>query len=302
MSWWVRPMVRLVAALSLPFVVPLAITFILWLMPGDPATNLCPESLCGEETRAEMVAHWHLESAPSFYTAWLSRAVTGDFGNGIAYQRGQAVSSLLWESLPNTSLVVLIALVPILLGVVLVALGRLSPRIGPNLATLGAPPAVILSLFSIAAIVIAYGVEELWLIPILTAGLILGVADGVLAASILGTRATFETERKQRYVGIAILRGESVISNTLPNIFPALVGQFRTRLLHILSGTVVVEVVLQVNGLGDLLFRATLLQDFFVVLAAAWGFSLISAFLLFVQAIAEIAVARHVRRCPVVPA
>ena len=54
--------------------------------------------------------------------------------------------------------------------------------------------------------------------------------------------------------------------------------------------------MLQVNGLGDLLFRATLLQDFFVVLAAAWGFSLISAFLLFIQAIAEIAVARHVRR------
>ena len=154
-------------------------------------------------------------SPPSFYTAWLSRAVTGDFGNGIAYQQGQAVSSLLWESLPNTSLVVLIALVPILLGVVLVALGRLSPKLDPIWQLLGAPPAVILSLFSIAAIVIAYGVEDV-AHTILTAGLILGVADGVLAASIVGTRATFETERKQRYVGIAILRGESVISNALP--------------------------------------------------------------------------------------
>jgi ABC-type dipeptide/oligopeptide/nickel transport system permease component len=245
-----------------------------------------------------MVEHWHLESVSSFYTAWLGSAVQGDFGHGIAYQQGQAVSSLLWESLPNTTLVILIALIPIFLGTALVSLGRLKPNLDPIWQVMGAPPAVILALFAIAALVISYGVEEIWFLPILCAGLILGVSDGILAAAIVGTRSTYETEMKQRYVGIAVLRGETVLSNTLPNVLPALVGQFRARMLHILSGTVVVEVVLQVNGLGDLLFRATLLQDFFVVLAAAWGFSLISAALLFLQAVCEIGIATHVRRTP----
>jgi ABC-type dipeptide/oligopeptide/nickel transport system permease component len=193
-------------------------------------------------------------------------------------------------------------LIPIFLGTSLVAFGRMPAKLDSLWQLIGAPPAVILSLFAVAAITIRYGVQELWLIPILTAGTILGLADGVLAASIVGTRATFETEMKQRYVGVALLRGETVLSNTLPSLLPSLVGQFRARLLHILSGTVVVEVVLQVNGLGDLLFRATLVQDFFVVLAAAFGFSIISGFLLLVQAITEIAVARHVRRCPKVAA
>jgi peptide/nickel transport system permease protein len=294
--------VRLIAAVLLPFVVPLAITFVLWAMPGDPATNLCPESLCSEEGRQELVEHWHMESATSFYTAWLGRAVVGDFGHGIAYQQGETVSVLLWRSLPNTSLVVLIALCPIFIGTALVAMGWIRPSFDPLWQVLGAPPAVILALFAVAVIVISYGVQIPWFPPILAAGLILGVADGILAASIIGTRSTFETEIKQRYVGIALLRGETVLSNTLPNILPSLVGQFRARLLHILSGTVVVEVVLQVDGLGDLLFRATMVQDFFVVLAAAWGFSLLSGFLLLLQAVAEIGVARHVRRCPKVAA
>jgi ABC-type dipeptide/oligopeptide/nickel transport system permease component len=249
-----------------------------------------------------MVKQWHLDSAWSFYSSWISRAVTGDFGHGISYQQGQSVAILLWSSLPNTSLVILIALCPILLGMSLVATGVVNRKWDTLWQVMGAPPAVILSLFAIAALVISYGVQELWLLPIVAAGLILGVSDGILAASIIGTRSTFETEMKQRYVGIAILRGESALTNTLPNLLPSLVGQFRARMLHVLSGTVIVEVVLNIDGLGDLLFRATLLQDFFVVLAAAWGFSLISGFLLLVQGLAEIAVARHVRRCPKVAA
>jgi peptide/nickel transport system permease protein len=302
MNWWVRPLVRVIAAFSLPFLVPLAIALVLWVLPGDPATNLCPEALCSEDGRADLVEKWHLQSATSFYFNWLTHAFQGDFGVGIAYQQGELVSKHLWESLPNTALVVLIALIPILIGTGLTAAGRMSQRLDWVWQMLGAPPAVILSLFAIAAIVISFGMQDVWFWRILAAGLILGVADGVLAASIVGTRSTFESEMKQRYVGIALLRGESVLGNALPNVLPGLVGQFRARFLHILSGTVIVEVVLQVNGLGDLLFRATLLQDFFVVLAAAWGYAIISAVILLFQGLLEVMVAIHVRRAPKVAA
>ena len=74
----------------------------------------------------------------------------------------------------------------------------------------------------------------------------------------------------------------------------------RARVLHLLSGTVVVEVVLRINGLGDLLWAGTLLQDFGVVLAAATAFATVSAALLVAQALVEIAVAVWVRRAPAV--
>ena len=87
---------------------------------------------------------------------------------------------------------------------------------------------------------------------------------------------------------IALLRGETPLSNALPNVLPALIGQFRARMLHVLSGTVIVEVVLGIPGLGELLWDGTLLQDFGVVLAAAWAFSLLSGVLLLAQAGAEV--------------
>jgi ABC-type dipeptide/oligopeptide/nickel transport system permease component len=85
----------------------------------------------------------------------------------------------------------------------------------------------------------------------------------------------------------------------LPNVSATLAGQLRARVLHLLSGAVIVEVVLRINGVGDLLWAGTLLQDFGVVLAAATTFACISAGLLVIQALIEIAVAMHVRRAPV---
>ena len=47
-----------------------------------------------------------------------------------------------------------------------------------------------------------------------------------------------------------------------------------------MSGAGIVEVVLGIPGLGELLWEGTLLQDFGVVLAAAWAFALLSGALL----------------------
>ncbi len=91
------------------------------------------------------------------------------------------------------------------------------------------------------------------------------------------------------------------IHNTLPNVAPALAGQLRARILHLLSGAVVVEVIMRIDGVGDLLWGGTLKQDFGVVLATATIFAAVSGFLLFSQAMCEIIVALQVRRAPEVP-
>jgi ABC-type dipeptide/oligopeptide/nickel transport system permease component len=133
---------------------------------------------------------------------------------------------------------------------------------------------------------------------LLGGALVLGFADGAFSGAVSGVRGLFESENRQRYVSIAILRGETPLSNTLPNVAAALAGQLRARTLHLLSGTVVVEVVLRINGLGDLLWGGALRQDFAVVLPVATGFALLSAFLLLVQALVEILASVHIRRSP----
>ncbi len=285
----------------LPFVVPAVITAVLWILPGDPASLICPPGIC---TGTEELAHrWGLDQGPlHFYLTWLSNAFTGEFGNSWRVTQGYPVYALLIESLPTTAILVVLAMIPLLLGAIAAATGWITSRVDAIWQGLGLIPAVILALVFAAVVQINYGAmsHDGWpgALRILLGALVLGVADGALAGSIVGTRSVLETELTQRYVQIAELRGESLLGNTLPNVLPALIGQFRARLLHIMSGAVVVEVVLGIPGLGELLWEGTLQQDFGVVLTATWAFSLLSAALLLTQALSEIGVAMHVRRAP----
>lgn len=299
--WWIRPLVRFAAALSLPLLVPALITLALWILPGDPADIICPPEIC-QGTEA-LAARWGLDQGPwAFYRGWLTNALHGEFGNSWRAEQGVPVAELIAESLPVTAELVLLALVPLVLGSALAALRWLPQRLDPVFQLLGLAPAVILALLCSAFIEIRYGAlsHAGWpaFLRMAAGATVLGIADGALAAGVIGTRTTFEDEVTQRYIAIAVLRGESVLANALPNVLPALVGQLRARVLHVMSGAVVVEVVLGIPGLGELLFDGTLLQDFGVVLAASWAFSLLSAALMCAQAGAEVLVALAVRRHP----
>ncbi len=300
-AWWVRPSVRLFAAMLLPLAVPAILTLLIWALPGDPAEIICPPERCGGT--AVLAARWNLNAGPwHFYQGWLMAALEGDFGRSWRVQQGELVSTLLKEAIPTSGALVGLTMIPILLGAAAGASGRLPERVDAALSSIGTIPAVIFSLFFSAIIEINYGAAsfdaEATRIRMLMGVAVLCLADGALAGAVSGVRALFAAERNQRYVGIAILRGEPVLSNMLPNVAPALIGQLRARVLHLLSGMVVVEVVLRINGIGDLLWLGTLLQDFGVVLAAATAFAVFSAVLLGAQALTEVAVALHVRRAP----
>lgn len=303
-AWWLRPAVRLVAALLLPLAVPAIITALIWSLPGDPAEIICPPELCGG-TEA-LAARWNLDGGPwKFFSAWIAAAITGDFGNSWRVQQGVPVAELLHEAVPTTTILLLLGLLPVLLGAVLAASNVLPRRADPVFSAVGLVPAVVFALLCAAVVELRFGAEsfnpEATRLRILLGALVLGFADGAFAGAVTGVRALFRSERKQRYVSVALLRGERILANMLPNVSPALAGQLRARMLHLLSGTVVVEVILRINGVGDLLWGGTLLQDFGVVLASATTFALLSASLLFLQALVEIGVALHVRRSPLLP-
>jgi ABC-type dipeptide/oligopeptide/nickel transport system permease component len=297
-------MVRVGAALALPFLVPLVITLVLWALPGDPASIICPPALCtGAE---ELAQRWGLDKGPwSFYLNWMSAAFQGDFGNSWRVRQGLPVGEMIAESLPTTGALVGLATVPLLVGGLLASMGRLPRQFDDLAQVVGLVPSVVYALLAAAYVQINHGAMSYdgWpgTLRILLGALVLSLADGALAAATIGTRGTFEEERKQRYVQIAVLRGESLLGNMAPNVLPALVSQLRARALHLLSGSVVVEVVLQISGLGELLWLGTFQQDFGLVLAAAWAFSLLAGLLLFAQGLLEVFVALWVRRAPALP-
>ena len=361
-------------------------------MPGDPASNVCPT--CTPEQLDNIRAGYNMTGPVSFYLAWLGNALTLDFGPS-AVQRGQSVGAMLASSIPNSLVVLVIALIPVLTCTLAASVGWLRNASRPSVAAasalgggllallttgllaylgtisalgalgslfllpvvvgtvayigvvmatesgrnplelahefasylaesfakfMGIAPAVILALFAIAYVTINYGpvfdAEHTMLdfimlrgpwpystpdfLRVLFGGLILGIADGVLSGALVGTRATFENEQKQRYIQISILRGESTLLNALPNVLPALIGQFRGRVLFMLSGMVVVETVLKIDGIGDLLWRGAIYADYFLVVAVATIFALVSTGLLVSQATGEVLVAMWIRRSPAV--
>lgn len=301
-AWWLRPAVRLVAALMLPLAVPAVITMLIWALPGDPAEIICPPERCGASS--DLAARWNLDrGAMHFYTSWLSDAGRGEFGRSWRVQQGVPVSELLADSLPITATLLLSGMLPVLVGAIGAATGWLPKRADNVLHGIGLVPAVIFALFCAAVVELQYGALS-FIDPAagrLRLGLgavVLGFADGAMASAAAGVRALFSQELRQRYVQVAVLRGESIMANMLPNVTPALAGQLRSRVLHLLSGIVVVEVVLRIDGVGDLLWRGTLMQDFGLVLAMASIFATVSALLLLGQAMVEILTALHVRRAP----
>jgi len=301
LKWWMRPLVRLLAAILLPLFVPAIITGALWALPGDPASIICPPGACdGGEALA---ARWDLDQGPlHYYSVWMSNAATGDFGRSWTLMSGSPVYDEIVASIPYTAMLVGLALVPLMFGTLMAALGWLPKSLDYLWQLVGLLPAVILALLVAAYVTITWGATfGDWrpvALRLVLGGLVLGVADGALAGAVMGTRSVFEEEVKQRYVQIALLRGESVLSNALPNVLPAMIGQMRGRVLHVLSGAVVVEVVVGIPGLGKLLWDGTLKQDFGFVLAATFVFAMFSGALMFTQALSEIAVALYVRRSP----
>ena len=302
MAWWTRPLIRLLAAGALPLVVPALITAVLWALPGDPAAIICPPEIC-DGTDA-LARRWNLDRGPwAFYLQWMSNALQGAFGNSWRVQAGVPVAELLASSLATTTTLLLAAFAPVAVGTAATAAGLLPRRLDVLWQSVGLVPAVIFALAAAASVELNYGAlsYEGWpaTVRLLLGAVVLGAADGTFASAVVGTRTTFESERARRYVRMAVLRGEAILPNVLPNVLPAWVGQLRGRALHVMSGTVVVEVVMGIPGLGELLFLGTLRQDFGVVLAATWAFSLLSASLLALQALMEVAVAGWVRRSPV---
>lgn len=282
MRWIKKGVAVLIAVLALSFVTFLAFQ----ILPGDTAamklgTNATPEAL--EALREEMGLNDPLLVR---YGRWLGGVLTGDFGESANYKR--PVSQLLWQVLPNTLIMAGISIFMIL--VIAFPLGLLYARFPGSAVdrsgamvnqTLMAVPAFFLGLL----ISVVLG---LWL-RVFTPGAFvsydenlgkcisylvfpaLAIAIPKAAMTIRFLRSALLTERAKDYVRTArskgLTEGKVLMLHMLPNALPGVRTFIGVIVSEIIAGSIVVEQVFGVNGLGRLLVRSIANRDYNVVQA-----------------------------------
>lgn len=254
------------------------------LVPGDPAA-----AVAGEHADPEYLAAIRDQlglNDPIYvqYWQWLTDAVRGDFGTSIV--TGEQVLSGVWDRLPATaSLMLLSVLLAIVLGVPAGLLAGLRPgSVFDRLASLGATLGVAIPNFWLALLLITYLSLELGWFPAvgytpLTESPGEWFRGLVLPALTLGTAGVAEISRQTRAGVVDAARREYVrtaYANGLPehrvvgrhilrNASIPIVTVLGLQVAHLLGGSVIVETIFGIDGIGSYAVGAVTQRDFPVV-------------------------------------
>jgi peptide/nickel transport system permease protein len=253
-----------------------AIAFLLLRVSGDLATALAGEDAPAAEVE-RIRAQFGLDRPLLVqYAEWLGRALLGDLGRSLFYP--QSVATLILDRLPNTALLatlglVLALVISIPLGVA-AAIGRNTwvDRLALGLAVLGqAMPNFWFALL----LIIVFGLMLQWA-PISGSE---GFASFILPAVALGwfsapvlmrlTRAGMVEVLSADYIRTAHAKGLPVrtvlFKHALRNAIVPVVALASVQFGNMLSGSVVIETVFALQGIGYLAWESISRRDFPVV-------------------------------------
>jgi len=292
-------MLRLIARrvlLSIPLlIIVTAVTFLLQsLIPGDPARSLLGPNATPEQYEALRQALNLDKPVIVQYGDYLAAMVRGDLGRSIF--TGEAVTATLANRLPvSLSLIIggtiLALLVGVVLGVLSATRGRVVARFVDVFSLVGgALPnfwvgLVLASVFAVAlGILPATGYVPFdispseWarslVLPVITLSLA-GIASvAKIVRDGVGTALDQDSTRTLRAAGLP--RRVLIWKYALRNSSVSLVTVIGVIFVASLSGTVLVENVFVLPGLGSLAVMATARQDLPVIQGVALAFTVIT--------------------------
>lgn len=285
---WVYLLSRLAQGAAVAFLVTTATFLILRLAPGSPVDILVGEAQVTQQ-QVELIRHkWGLDT-PWYaqYLTWLSNMSRGDFGVSVI-RTGMPVSTMLLQAAPVTATLNILAF--IFSGVIAIpagiAAGVRRYSVFDYIGTIGSTLGVALPSFWISLIVIIiFAVKLGWLPPF---GL--GSWKGyILPVSILATEHTAVVARLMRgstaealaqdYVTTARAKGLGetvvVLRHVVRNALLPVITVLGYRIAFLLSGTIIVETVFALPGLGRLFTDSVYHLDYQVVQAIALVFSIL---------------------------
>jgi ABC-type dipeptide/oligopeptide/nickel transport system permease component len=273
---------RLLQGVVVVFLVATATFVILHLVPGDPISILVGEASVSEQ-QIDAIRHlWGLDR-PVYeqYVIWLGNIARGDFGASVI-RTGVPVTTMLIQAAPVTvTLNVCAFLVSVAIAVpvgILAGVRRYS--VFDYVGTVGATLGVALPSFWVSLmVIILFAVKLGWLPPF---GL--GSWKGyVLPVAVLATEQTAVIARLMRgsiaaalgqdYVRTGRAKGlaESVVivRHAVRNALLPVITVLGYRVAFLLSGTIIVETVFALPGIGRLLTDSVYHLDYQVVQAVA---------------------------------
>ncbi|MFJ7204895.1 ABC transporter permease [Streptomyces sp. NPDC098789] len=250
----------------------------MYLAPGNPASFLLGGRSASPETLKAINAQYHLDDPfAEQYVRWLGQVLHGDFGRSITYRTD--VSRLLADRLPNTLLLISMALVlVVVLGLLLGWIGAV--RGGGADATILVTTTFAIGTPSFVAAVLLQGLFAVKLHWFPTGGSGDGPLDMLwhltlpaiaLALYLIGmlarvTRASMLDVLGQEHVTVARSRGVSEGQVIRRHVFRNALGTVLTTggliVSTLLVCTVLVETAFSVGGIGQLLELSTTTKDF----------------------------------------
>ncbi|NUR75313.1 MAG: ABC transporter permease [Thermoleophilia bacterium] len=258
--------------------VVLGTTFVIFAMvfalPGDPIRALAGDKFLAPSVIAQLHKEYHLDdSLPIQYAKYMSGLAHGDFGRDF---NGDAVSALIRERWPVTVKLGLTAWVlETVFGILLGLLAGLRRGGVVDRGVLLLTTVVI----SVPALVLAFlaqfvlgvklgifpiaGVADGWPVSYLLPAVILAALDLAFIARL--TRTNLIENRRADFVRTAIAKGlgpwRVVGKHTLRNSLIPVVTYLALSFGYLMSGTVIVEGIFNLPGLGNLVFQAIQRQE-----------------------------------------
>jgi oligopeptide transport system permease protein len=274
---------RLVNALVVLFIIATVTWFLMQLLPGSPIQNA--EKLTDEQ-EAQVAAQYDLDKPlPVQYALYMAGIARGDLGNSYLYG-GKPVTDIIMERLPVSAFLGTQAIViGLLVGLPLGILGALKQN---TIWDSGAAFLAVLGV-SVPDFVIA-PLAQYWL------GLKLGIfpiaffdswwhsvlPSLVLSAIIAAVVATFtRTEMLevlgQDYVTLAKSKGLSrlaiIVRHVLRNSMIPIVTIMLPLTAAIVTGTLIIETIFSIPGMGEQFVRSIFDKDFPVIMGTTILFS-----------------------------
>jgi peptide/nickel transport system permease protein len=275
---------RLLVTVPIAFLVSLLVFAMVLLVPGDPAATLAGENATSEqiaETRERLGLDDPLLTQ---YGRWASSAVTGDLGQSLF--SGQQVTEAVVQRLPATlSLTGGALVVAVLIGLpcgVLAATNRGRP-VDRVLSLLAAGGVAMPNYFLGMLLILVFAVWNellpatryvpldqdpvLWLRHLVLPAVTLGVVTGAVVTRQL--RSSLIGVLQQDYVETARAKGlrsrAVVLKHALKNAAIPVVTVLGTQVAFLLGGSVIVEQVFGIPGIGQLAVNAVLQRDLPVI-------------------------------------
>jgi peptide/nickel transport system permease protein len=269
---------RRLAVAALVAVAVSMLAFMLLRLTGDLATSLAGPDATPEDIEAIRESYGLNDPILVQYWNWLSGALAGDFGR--SYYFPKTVWDLISESMPITLRVAFLGLaVALAIGIPLGVVAALRPgswidRIAMTLAVIGqAMPnfwfgLTMIVLFGLMFPIFPISGNGTWMHYVMPA-FVLGYSS--TPAIMRLTRSGMMDALGSDYIRTAYAKGLTpapvLFKHALRNAVIPVVALASVQFGHMLTGSVVVETVFAMNGLGYLAWMSISRQDFPVVQA-----------------------------------